>query len=419
VDEGKTSTNVTRLERMIRNADAFIGVYPFEPVDIPRPDIQNLRDGSRYFRLELDLAARAQKPGLVFIDSRYGNVLYPSGSISHETFNIQEILTSGARPNTPKFEQAFRDFHDRVVISKKFRVSELRFERVTNQVGIWTPPDCYGQEHIGFLRDTILNAGFDPVVLDWQEALTPRLIGQLRTFDWTVIDIGPASVATGMVGYLHGAFVPAMRMLKVADVGLPQSTPSALYAGVSVGYKKDIIQWSNFEMFQNEVARRVDSLNFGTDTISTKQKAMQYFRKAAHRKEPVFLSYAGGDEAESEDFRAALKERFQDVFDYRDDTSLPPGKPWIGQIFQEIGQRPIGILLLSAYYVASGNCMHELQQMVASNDQERMQLFPVKLRKGEKFKMPPEISITQYLRYWEYDSANELIDRIISYLPAK
>src|SRR5215831_6459318 len=65
VDAGKSSTNVTRLERMIRDADAFIGIYPFEPVDLADPAPKELLEASQYFRLELDLATRARKPGLI------------------------------------------------------------------------------------------------------------------------------------------------------------------------------------------------------------------------------------------------------------------------------------------------------------------------------------------------------------------
>lgn len=56
VDRGEFATNVTRLERKIRAADAFVGIYPFSKSD---PTPEKLRNESRYFRLELDLATRS------------------------------------------------------------------------------------------------------------------------------------------------------------------------------------------------------------------------------------------------------------------------------------------------------------------------------------------------------------------------
>src|SRR5215210_7201080 len=75
VDVGTVATNVTRLERMIRDADAFVGIYPYTDEGLASPKPHDLLKASRYFRLELDLVIRAKKPSLVFVDSRYGNVL--------------------------------------------------------------------------------------------------------------------------------------------------------------------------------------------------------------------------------------------------------------------------------------------------------------------------------------------------------
>jgi hypothetical protein len=422
VDEGKTSTNVTRLERMIRNSDAFIGIYPSGPADVAHPSIESLRAGSEYFRLELDLATRAQKPGLIFIDSRYGNVLSAPASLSYETFSIAEILAPGGKPSTPRFEQAASGFFDRVFKAKEFGLSEHRFEHVNNEIGILVPcndsSESYGKEDIEFLRDRISDAGFDSEVLAWPAVLTPRLVGKMRAFDWMVADIGPASMSTGIIGYLHGAFVPTMRLLRV-DAPSSMDTPSTLYAGVNVGYRKDILRWTNSEMLRNEFMKRLNSLNFGTRRLSTPAEANSYFLEATRRKETVFVSYAGEDEAESEDLRDALRKRFQQVFDYRDGRSIRAGKHWISEIFDQLGRSAVGIPLLSSNSVASLNCQHELEQMIALADDGKMQVYPIKLRRGDDFKAPSVIQATQYARSWEYKTAGELVEWIIGNFPAK
>ena len=38
VDVGVKATNVTRLERLVRNADAFVGIYPFPSDDESRAE---------------------------------------------------------------------------------------------------------------------------------------------------------------------------------------------------------------------------------------------------------------------------------------------------------------------------------------------------------------------------------------------
>jgi hypothetical protein len=63
VDRGAYHTNVTRLERFMRDADAFVGIFPV-PQDKGQLSGSELRNESRYFRLELDLAERARKPAI-------------------------------------------------------------------------------------------------------------------------------------------------------------------------------------------------------------------------------------------------------------------------------------------------------------------------------------------------------------------
>src|SRR5690242_16988582 len=61
VDRGTLATNVTRLERLVRDADAFVGLYPFPGENAETPRKADLERESRYFRLELDLAERSRK----------------------------------------------------------------------------------------------------------------------------------------------------------------------------------------------------------------------------------------------------------------------------------------------------------------------------------------------------------------------
>src|SRR4249920_386282 len=55
VDQGKFRTSTTRLERMIRDADAFFGVWPLPGDSRADWDSEGLASESKYFRLELDM----------------------------------------------------------------------------------------------------------------------------------------------------------------------------------------------------------------------------------------------------------------------------------------------------------------------------------------------------------------------------
>ena len=73
VDRGITSTSTTRLERMIRDADAFVAFWSLD--EAVAKDREARLKHSRYFRLELDMALRARKPGIVFADRRYSGLV--------------------------------------------------------------------------------------------------------------------------------------------------------------------------------------------------------------------------------------------------------------------------------------------------------------------------------------------------------
>ncbi len=90
VDEAAGGTNVTRLERIIRSSNGFVAIYPLvpDPGLVNTPLRQQRRDASRYFRLEMGLAARARKPTLIYADRAFGsdsNSRLPLSSLSSNT----------------------------------------------------------------------------------------------------------------------------------------------------------------------------------------------------------------------------------------------------------------------------------------------------------------------------------------------
>jgi hypothetical protein len=145
--------------------------------------------------------------------------------------------------------------------------------------------------------------------------------------------------------------------------------------------------------------------------ITTRDQALQYFREAALRKEAVFVSYSGRDADAAGAVIAALRRKFQQVFDYRaDDRPIPAGSQWIEEIFKQIAARPLGVILLSSDYLESGYCRHEMNEMIAQQDGGKMKIVPIKLREARP---PPELGSTQYLRAANFDDADEIVAALI------
>ena len=419
VDAATGSTNITRLERMVRDTDAFVGIYPYDDEGVERPTRQQLLEASRYFRLELDLAARARTPAIIFIDQRYGPVIGLPASMFVCPFDHQEVLGRGGSPSYEGFRRTFQRFCENVEASMQYE--RTRPQPVGRSVAILLPPAAYDQAVLQDLESKISAANLEAERLPWPPVLDARMVSRLQTYDWLVADVGAASADTGLIAYLHGQCLPTLRLSRqMAD---PAGAPAAasplettLYGAHQVGYPKDVIRWTTTAQLSEEFDKRLARILQQSRRIGSTQEAAQYFLEASRRKEVVFLSYSGKDEATVAPIAEALRRHFQSVFDYRDGgDSIEPGRPWLEEIFNKLDRSAVAVPMLSASYVASGNCLHEARSIVAARDTGKIKVVPVKLLR-EDLQLPPFLTDIQYIRAWEQSDPESMVERIIKAL---
>ena len=422
LDAGDGPTNVTRLERMLRGCAAFIGLYPFPgPVD-REPTLKELRQESRYFRLELELAARSGRPGLVFSDERFLSVLSCPAEIRQVTYDPQELSSGGGSPREQEFENEFASFAERVFALQSFRAALAPAKPRRTKVGLLVPqsglPGGYDAEAIAAIQTSLEGGAHKPMLLPWPPVLDAELHSMVANLDWLVVDIGAAVAATGLVGFLQGQFVPMLRLRHLPSRAEPSTEiERCLFGGVEVGYAKDILRWTSISELRDGLEARLARIRQPIELITTYERAVEHFSSAALRKDTVFVSYAGKDADAAADIIAVLKQIFRTVFDYKDGSSITPGQPWLSEIFKTIATTALGVPLFSHDYFASGNCEHELQAMVAERDQGKLSLVPVKLERDEpgakKLELPPYLNV-QYIRYWDYPDAARAVATIVA-----
>lgn len=416
VDEGATSTNVTRLEKMIRDADAFIGIYPFPGSPEDGYSLEELKLQSRYFRLEIDLAIRSQKPAIIFYDEKYGSLLKPPGNIFSCQFDLNEITGTGGFPSLNKHIREFSNFC--TAVSKKKEYDDLQDIREKNVIALLMPEYKNDNGTLDYKKNiqNLLEKYnyFDTEVIRFPVNLDNKLFRLLEKVDFAIVDHGDFVAKTGLPAYLHGKFIPMVRT-EYTDINTAVGSNDLskfLFDGLEVGYNKDKIKWDNEETLISELSKKFDILkNLKVKRINTFAAANAYFLSATLRKEVVFVSYSGKDADIAKDIIVALKNRFQTIFDYRDGTSIVPGQPWLAEIFDKLAKSAIGINLLSDSYIKSGNCIHEAQQMIANMDNGKMKLFPVKLY-PEKIELPEFFGMTQYIRKDDYSNVHDLVNEI-------
>jgi len=423
VDRGTFATNVTRLERLVRDADAFVGIYPFPGRELEGASRKDLEKESRYFRLELDLAERSGKPAIAFIDERYRNVIDPPPSIIQCRFKWQEISEAAPSGDLLGFEDSFRQLCQQVDSARRHGRTRAVARIRRTEVGLMLPPkdasgSGYSAADVDGIVGVIEEIGARSVVMQWPPRLDADLATRIHHMDWVVVDLGPQSALTGIAPYLHGRFIPAVRLQQVNGDDANGRPPVAvtLYGAHEVGYFKDIVHWHDSGTLLYGVKDRVASIAAERQRVATSEEAETYFRGASLRKESVFISYSGRDLDIAVRFVKAMKNRFQEVFDYRDgQAAIPAGAPWLETVFRRLAASPLAIPLLSHSYFESGNCRHEGMKMVEERDAGRVKVIPVKLIEGP-LDLPPWISSDQYLRLWEYSDMGAAVSDIIASL---
>ena len=423
VDAGSAPTCVTRIERMIRDCDAFIGIYPLPDRSDGPIDQTWMLAASKYFRLECNIAIRSRIPTLIFHDRQYRDLFLLPDHVHSEQVDMNEVTSSGGIPNRRRHEHVFDAFQSEVKAYLEFHaVSNQRHSR--KAIGILVPQGRksqrnYNQQEVELIRECLSNNGYTHIeMLTWPPVFDGTLLSVLDNLDFMVVDIGSDVMATGIVGFLQGRCIPCIRLLKDSSMRggvftrrIPQRN---IFGAVPVGYTKDIVRWTSIEQLQHELSLRLSFIDAKTRRINTFEEANQYFSEAVLRKDPVFLSYSGADAAIARLISAELKRRFQTVFDYQDGQSITPGEPWLKEIFDKLSGAKFALPLVSPNYLASDNCMHEAQEIVALQDAKELRMIPVKLSE-DKIDPPSWMRNRQYMQYYRYRNVAEVVDKLVEF----
>lgn len=425
IDRGTTIFNMTRIERLIRNSDAFIGIYPHAEDPKKHTSPQELREASKNFRLECDLAIRSQKPAMIFLDKRYSQLFSFPENIRAEHFDIQEVTGKGGSPKWNRYKRIFKEFCDEVDASMNLSAAK-EVDTSLNTVGIILPDkgpktSRYEKSDIDKIIQVLEKQGIQKVKhFPWPPILDGDYLSDIEALDWVIVDIGDVSMKNGIIGYLHGRFIPQLRLLKSHESApeiRARYSHASLFGSSTVGYIDDIIAWKKSSSLEAGIKQRLAVIKPDPDRISSQKDAETYFRTAALRKEAVFLSYSGKDTQIATNLSSLLKKRFQQVFDYKDGESIRPGESWLQEIFDTLSSSSLGVPLISKDYLSSGHCMHEVEHMVNKRNMKQMTVIPVMLYEEEE--LPSFLKRIQYLNLFDLSNPEICVAKILDLFDRK
>lgn len=419
VDVGNKPLDVTRLEIMVRDCDCFIGIYPYPGDPHAEPDFNDLVAKSQYFRLETDLALRSRKPMLLYIDKRYRPLFALPKSARVEWFDIQEVEGGSTSPSRRRYQRVSEAFHKEVAAQQDLQLAKQ--EETDHKIGIIlagnSPNSVYDEATVAALRSPLVSRLFhNPSIIRFPDPRDRFQLSMLDQLNWAMVDVGPDLFRTGVVGYLHGRFVPMIRMLHDTDRSRDAlGAHRCLYAGIEQGYDECVIRWSTPEDLELQIKRRLAVIFAESKLIRDSKEATDYFGRASLRKEAVFLSYSGEDKAVIARLRKGLKAKFQEVFDYQEVEAIAGGSAWLEQIDIKLQGSKLGIVAVSSTYLSSEHCKQEARIMNNLRNQKKMAMVPIRISE-EKLKMPAWLADLQYLRLYQYADTGAAVDGILQSL---
>ena len=392
VDEGTMFTSPTRLERMIRDADGFVGIYPL-PGDPQRSwDVAAARHEARYFLMELSAAVRLRKPAIVFSDHRYGPLLRPPPDVMLIEYDPQEIADTRDTPLTAHVAGAYRSFVERLRSTMAIQRGARSYEK--RMVGLLLPPDLR-TEVAEPLERALGEAAWEPVHLTWPPRLDLQTTARLRKLDWAILalDTPAAQMAAGFV-LGHGVpLMPLRRTTGAPEQQQAEDVEEVLFGTGEVGHRKALLRWTSTEDLEPAFRTHLKAIGQQPRYVHDENQAFEYFESATRRRERVFLSYAREDGAVAEQFSKLLHASFQEVFDYRTTASIKFGEPWLPTLLDGLALSAVGVLLLSPSYLESPYCRLESEQLLRANIEGRVRLLPICL---ERLTLPEPLSSLQY-----------------------
>ena len=163
---------------MVRDADAFIGIFPI-PGDEPIvPNRTTMLHASRYFRLELDMAMRSRKPTAIFHDRRYGSLFGSLGSVIYHPYDAQDIGRAANSSARQRLRQAAAGFF-RILEARARAAAVQSGDHQSGLVGLLTPDAELGQPGLtSEVSDLLSQEGLEPRQLGWPPRLDAAYISE-------------------------------------------------------------------------------------------------------------------------------------------------------------------------------------------------------------------------------------------------
>jgi V8-like Glu-specific endopeptidase len=407
VDARSDYFSLLYLETMMRRSHCFVAIVP---------DRNEQPGYSPYIKFEFDMARLARKPRFVV---RSTDARASAFSILHWEMQ-QEFDRSMPGNCLPELEHQVREFRERVMahgpqaVSRSHRLGVLLSGRTKRP-----PSFAELKERLGEVGAT---HNYTVEVLD-QEKLDYGKLASLDDYDLLVIDASGQYVSPDLFGFAHSRLIPSIKLVPLGEKDFPSTVKlPVVSAKLREAPTDPLTYWRDPEELSLAVDRELTELERLTSVdlqqAKTAQDAGRYFTSLGRARLRVFLSNAGDDEKLALAVAAALRERYIDLFHYKDPRDLGAGVNWRLQVAREVTQEcGIFVMLVSKHYWGSKFCDQEFTAAKSRHEQGEMVILPFQVGAGRVDRLEdiqvPDMTQPQYRRLDLPSLADEIADLIV------
>jgi len=373
VDARSDYFSLLYLETMMRRSHCFVAVVP------ARTESPGY---SPYIKFEFDMARLARKPRFV-VRSADAN----ANAFSILTTDMQQEFYRSMPDNIlPELEDKVRRFGKQVeahgvqVVSRSHRLGVLLASGQTKPASF--------NELQNRLREVGGKHNYEVDVLD-PERLDYGSLASLDHYDLLVIDASGRYVPADLFGFAHSRLIPSIKLVPLRESEFPATVKLPVVSAKLRSTATDpMLYWRDQEELLLAVDRELTGLERlyetgGGQPAKTAEDAARYFGSLGRARLRVFLSNAGEDGVLALAVAKALKERYIDLFHYKDPHELRAGVDWRLQVAREVSHEcGIFVMLVSKDYWASKFCVKEFEAAKSRYARGEMVILPFQIGPG-------------------------------------
>jgi hypothetical protein len=345
VDPESETVSIPQLELMMRWSACYVAVVTHRPE-------QPFYRSSPFIAYEYGLAVRAQKPRLVFLEAGVPSQYFSEASVT-SAFDRRRL--NGRRE---EFQAQIR------LLADQSRAYSSLGDRPRGPAGLMLPPTRAYRETREIIGKLLTAAGHAPLEVGLRFDNSFQFALELDKCDFVVVDLGSRHVPQWIYPFLHGRFIPVVRLLHQEpgrarrDLFLLDDDDALRQARVD----EDLfIRWSTPEELKVRLERQVEKLFQPREPFQSAKEGRDYFNNLGRRQISIFISNAGPDnDFVSRVVRALHLDNIR-PFHYVYDNPFELGEDWREALRQRLRSTQLFVPFISQAYWDSDWCSEEYQ----------------------------------------------------------